>query len=66
MKINKNFKENIWPIIAMLFWEIVFLFFVFPWIWIPLAVYGENWEGPRWTRYIACRSVGVRIAWKNL
>ena len=53
-------------LMSMIFWEIVFLFFIFPWIWIPLALYDENWEGPKWVRYIGCRAFGIHIKWKEM
>jgi len=65
-KFKKITKEFIIPFCIMVFWEIVFMLFVFPWIWIPLALYDESWEGPKWTRYIASRAIGIDVAWKNL
>lgn len=58
--------KNIIEILELIFWDIVFLIFVFPWIWIPLAIYDETWEGPKWARYIAYHAFGENVEWKNL
>jgi len=65
-KFREIFKEFVIPIITMIFWEIVFMILVFSWIWIPLAIYGEYWKGPKWVWYIGCRAYGVPIKWKEL
>ena len=52
--------------LEMIFWEIVFMLFVFPWIWIPLGLYDVDWEGPKWVRYVGCRAFGMNIKWKDM
>ena len=37
----------------MLFWQFVFVLFILPWAWFPIALgLWENDEEPRWVRWV--------------
>ena len=47
-------------LLSMLFWEVIFVLFILPWAWFPMALdlWDDNTE-PKWVRWIMNKAIGI-------